>query len=331
MKISVIVPVLNEERSIESLIAALLSQSLPPTEIVITDGGSTDRSTAIIERYIRAGAPLKLIAQSGSMPGRARNVAVKNSRSEWIAFTDAGNHPEPNWLAHLARGTRDGSVDVVYGSYEPVVDTFFKECAAIAYVPPPLQTELGLARPTSVVSALMKRNVWASVAGFPENLRSAEDLLFMRKIESAGFRITRAPEAIVHWDIQPTLWRTFKRFVEYSRNNIRAGLWREWQATIFLRYAALAALCLPALLVGWRWLLVPLICWLLMMMARGLLAVHRNRIDYSAAVVRNAARLCLLVPIIAVIDAAAIIGSIKWFAVDAFRVSHARIQDEPEK
>src|SRR2546422_3342767 len=41
------------------------------------------------------------------------------------------------------------------------------------------------------------------------------------------------------WSMQPTMWRTFKRFVVYSRNNLRAGLGREWQAAILTRYALL--------------------------------------------------------------------------------------------
>ena len=39
----------------------------------------------------------------------------------------------------------------------------------------------------------MRRQAWEAVGGFPENLRSAEDLLFMNKVEQAGFRAVRAP------------------------------------------------------------------------------------------------------------------------------------------
>ena len=123
----------------------------------------------------------------------------------------------PVWLEMLARNVGDGKpVDVVYGSYEPFISSFFEECAAIAYVPPRYQVENGFVRPLSIVSALMRREAWQSVGGFPEELRSAEDLLFMRKVEQAQFRIVREPSAIVHWNIQPTLVRTFTRFAEYS-------------------------------------------------------------------------------------------------------------------
>jgi len=96
----------------------------------------------------------------------------------------------------------------------------------------------------------MRRKAWEAVGGFPEHLRSAEDLLFMNKIEQAGFRTVRAPRAVVYWTIQAGLGGTFRRFYVYARNNIRAGLWRQWQAAIFRRYAVIVLISLPAIFSG---------------------------------------------------------------------------------
>src|SRR5438132_822547 len=258
MKISVIIPVRNEEDSIGPLLDALLNQSLPPTEIVITDGGSTDSTAMIIQRYVDQGAPVRLIRTTRALPGRGRNLAVSHSSSEWLAFTDAGIQPDKEWLAFLAEAVEsESAIDVVYGSYEPRTDTFFKECAAITYVSPPSEVEGWMVRERSIACALMRRGVCETVGGFPEHLRSAEDLLFMKKVEAADFRIALAPRAMVQWDLQPNFWRTFRRFTIYAPNNIRAGLWREWQRPILSRYLVLMLLAVAALLFGWRWLTVP--------------------------------------------------------------------------
>jgi glycosyltransferase involved in cell wall biosynthesis len=328
-EISVVIPVRDEEDSVRALLEGLLSQTLPPAEIVITDSGSIDATTEIVEEFIRRGAPVKLIREKAALPGRGRNVAVAHARCDWIAFIDAGNTPAPNWLAGLAQKVSDSSsVDVVYGSYEPVTDSFFKECAAIAYVPPPFESDGGLVRPCSIVSALMRRKVWETAGGFPEHLRSAEDLLFMRQVEQATFNIVRTSGAIVYWNIQPNLWRTFKRFVAYARNNIRAGLFSEWQAPIFLRYALIAVSVVPVLFMSARWLFVPLLLWLLFMILRATKALRRNRQSYPASHARSLARLCLLIPIIATLDAAAFIGSINWLLGDKLRLTGSRGQDE---
>jgi len=305
----------DEADSIRALLYGLLRQTLPPTEIVITDNGSIDATADIVEEIIHSGAPIKLIREKAGLPGRGRNVA--------------GNKPAPDWLEALARKASESPVvDVVYGTYEPVVDSFFKECAAIAYVPPPSESDGGRVRPRSIVSALMRRRVWETVGGFPEDLRSAEDLLFMRRVEQAKCNIVRTSEAVVYWNIQPNLWRTVRRFVAYSHNNIRAGLFAEWQAPIFLRYALIAVTIVPAFFLSSHWLLVPLVLWLLFMILRATKALRRNRQSYPASHARNLARLCLLVPIIATLDAAAFFGSINWFLGDKLGLTRSRGQDE---
>ena len=317
MKISVIVPVRNEQASIEKLLVALLNQSLRPTEIVITDGGSTDGTTAIIQKYVDSGAPVKLIRTTHALPGRGRNLAVEHSSCEWLAFTDAGIEPCNDWLAQLAeQAVSDPAVDVVYGSYQPITDTFFKSCAAIAYISPPVEVNGVLMRYRSIASALMRRSVFDTVGGFPDQLRSAEDLLFMNKVEAAEFRIAYAPRALVQWHLQSGFWRTFRRFTVYARNNIRAGLWEDWQKPILSRYLVLLLLTLPAIFFGIRWLLIPLGLWLLMLLARSVVAMRRNRRAYPSSFARSVSRLVVLVPLIAVLDLGSIVGSLQWLLTD---------------
>jgi glycosyltransferase involved in cell wall biosynthesis len=320
IKISVVVPVRNEAKTIRSLLDGLLNQTQPPDEIVLTDGGSVDETRAIIQDFINQGAPVKLLTDDDSLPGRSRNIGVANAKNDWIAFIDAGITPANTWLQSLADQVKNPAhAEVVYGSYEPVIDSFFTECAAIAYVPPPAVMPEGPVRPYSIASALMPRSAWEAAGGFPEDLRSAEDLLFMQKVEAAGFRIVRAPSAIVHWTIQPSWWGTLRRFVIYARNNMRAGLWRNWQRQIFLRYALLALTALPALFFGARWLFVPIALWLALMTARALRAIWQNRLSYPAGIRRNVLRVLLIVPILAVIDLATFLGSGQWLLLDALR------------
>ena len=324
MKISVVVPVRNEEDSIRELLDSLLSQTRAPDEIVITDGGSTDATPSIIDGYVERSAPVRLIREREALPGRGRNVGAENASSEWIAFVDAGTKPERDWLAELAARTeRKPTVDVVYGAWEPITDSFFKECAAIAYVPAPTEIEGENIRPSFIGSSLMRRDIWRKAGGFPEHLRSAEDILFMERVAKTTFRVAYVPRALVRWNIQPNFWRTFKRFANYSRHNIRAGLWREWQSAIFSRYALLLLTALPAQWFGRWWLLVTLALWLLMLAARAATAIQRNRHSYPATLARNFARLLLLVPIIAMLDAAAFAGTINWIVKDKLHLGNA--------
>jgi glycosyltransferase involved in cell wall biosynthesis len=312
MDVAVIVPVRNEENSIGPLLDRLLAQTRRPSQIVITDAGSTDATATIIDRYVQKGAPVRLVRSGPANPGRGRNLAVIASDCEWLAFIDGGICPELDWLEKLTFRVAEARADVVYGDWQPVTDTFFKECAAIAYVPPPEKRDGVLIRPHSIASSLMRREVWDGVGGFPEKLRSAEDLLFMNRIEQTGFRITREPRALVHWSLQPNLWRTFRRFVVYARNNIRAGLWRNWQAPLLRRYAILFFLSLPASLMGFKWLVVPLALWIGFLSARALRALWHNRNCYPAGLIRNCFRFFVLLPILATLDFATFVGTLGW-------------------
>ena len=322
MKVSVIVPVRDEEHSIRELLDSLLKQTRPPDEIVITDGGSVDATPQIIDEYIQQGAPVRLLRAGPALPGRGRNLGAAAAAFDWLAFTDAGIRLNRDWLETLvARAAQDDSIDIVYGSWEPVTDTFFKECAAIAYVPPPALRDGIVARPRFIASTLLRREAWEQVGGFPEDLRSAEDLIFMDRLEAAGYRAVFEPRAQVHWNLRPTLGTTFRRFLVYSRNNIRAGLWRQWQATILFRYAVLLVLVVVALLVDPRWVLVPVGAWLLMLAARAVVSIKRNRHCYPASLFHNVVRAFFIMSLLAVLDVAAIIGSVQWLLLDSFRWS----------
>lgn len=322
MKVSVIVPVRDEEDSIRELLDSLLAQTHPPDEIVITDGGSVDATPQIIESYREKGAPVKLIRAGAALPGRGRNLAAAEAKYEWLAFTDGGIRLAKDWLeALISKAQEEDSIDIVYGHLEPVTDTFFTECAAIAYVPPPKPQEGGVSRPRFIASSLLRREAWTKVNGFPEHLRSAEDLIFMDRLDNAGYRAVFEPRSRVFWRLRPTLKSTFKRFLVYSLSNIRAGYFNQWQARILFRYAILLVVLVAVLLVDPRWSWVPFALWLLMLSARAIVAIRRNRECYPGSFVRNVRRALMVVAILAVLDGAAIIGWLQWLVLYVFRES----------
>ncbi|MFN2531707.1 MAG: glycosyltransferase [Pyrinomonadaceae bacterium] len=317
MNITVIIPVRNEEGTIGELIEKLLNQSLRPAEIVICDGGSTDRTLEVISEYVNSGAPIRLISDGAALPGRGRNLAANVASNEWLAFIDAGTTPVTTWLESLASAAQsEDDTSIVYGSYKPVVDTFYKQCATIAYVAPPTQINGHLTRSRSTASLLITRSAWQAAGGFREDLRSAEDLLFFLKLDELNTCSVCAPEALVHWQVQGTPWLTFKRFIVYARSNMRAGLWRYWQAPVLTRYALLLVSALPAFWVGAKWLIVTIGLWVLMLFARAAVAVWRNRTCYPAGPITNLARVLLLAPLIAMIDAATLHGTLMWAVKD---------------
>ena len=86
--ISVIIPVYNREKTIVNCVNSILNQTYLPKEIIIVDDGSTDNTIISIEGI--ENSIINLIALNKNKGAQhARNIGVKNSKSEWIAFLDS--------------------------------------------------------------------------------------------------------------------------------------------------------------------------------------------------------------------------------------------------
>ena len=74
--LALIIPLKNEEASIDSLIASIRSQSLQPAEIILVDGGSTDHTLARLREIFTGDAQAKIIEAGPAMPGKGRNIGA---------------------------------------------------------------------------------------------------------------------------------------------------------------------------------------------------------------------------------------------------------------
>jgi glycosyltransferase involved in cell wall biosynthesis len=257
--VSVVIPVRDEEASLQGLADSLRSQTVRPSEIIIVNGGSTDNTLVVANAIASATEGCRVIDAGESTPGRGRNQGIAAARNEWVALIDAGITADVQWLERLIEvADRDESVTAVYGNYEPVVDSFFTRCASLVYVPAKQRRGDALMRGPCVASMLLRRDVWKDVGGFPD-LRASEDLIFLDKIERLGTKIGWAPTATVRWHLQPTLSRTFKKFVVYSRYNVWAGRQRFWHYGVGRQYLAAMPFAFLSLFHSAWWLLVPML------------------------------------------------------------------------
>lgn len=249
--VSVITTVLNEAKGIEPLLRSLLDQSREPDEIIICDAGSDDGTVEIIRRRIEEGYPARLIIERRASRSRGRNLAIEESKSEVIASIDAGCVARVEWLSKLmAPFESDDPPDVVSGYYQPEAQSAFEEAIAVATVPDPIEVDPETFLPSSR-SVAFRRDAWERVGGYPEYTSHAEDTEFDLRLKAAGYRFRYAPEAIVRWRVEATLWGVFRQFFRYARSDGELGHW-------FGHYGkAFAGLALLALLValtahGWR-------------------------------------------------------------------------------
>lgn len=99
MKFSVVIPLYNKERYIEATIRSVLNQTCDDFELIVVDDGSRDNSLALARKY--ESARVRIIAQENQGVSVARNTGIENARGKFIAFLDADDQWQENYLATI--------------------------------------------------------------------------------------------------------------------------------------------------------------------------------------------------------------------------------------
>jgi glycosyltransferase involved in cell wall biosynthesis len=98
MDLSVIIPCYNSARWVGETVESVLHQTLPPTEIIVVNDGSTDDSAAVLRRF---GDRIRVVDQANRGLGGARNSGVRVASSSWLAFLDADDYYDPTFIASM--------------------------------------------------------------------------------------------------------------------------------------------------------------------------------------------------------------------------------------
>lgn len=96
--ISVIIPVYNTERYIKRCLDSLLSQNQKDFELILVDDGSTDQSGTICDEYASRDSRIKVFHKNNGGVSSARNVGLDNVSGDWIAFVDADDYVDEDYL-----------------------------------------------------------------------------------------------------------------------------------------------------------------------------------------------------------------------------------------
>ena len=136
MKISIIVPVYNEEKTISKILDKLSKVNLKiKKEIIIVDDGSKDRSKELIEGYIEnkkrnKTEDYKFISKENGGKGSAIKEGIKSATGDIITIQDADLEYNPEDYKKLIKPIIQNKAEVVYGSrflkeHKPMYKTYF--------------------------------------------------------------------------------------------------------------------------------------------------------------------------------------------------------------
>jgi glycosyltransferase involved in cell wall biosynthesis len=202
--VSVIVPVWNNARQLETCLHALSRQTLPRQqfEIIVVDNGSTD-DTLVRARSL---PDVTVISEPRAGSYIARNSGARIARGEYLAFTDSDCVPDPKWLEAATDAARaNASAGLLLGPIR-----LFDETGDGSRVYHDYETLFSF--PQDPVKGNCATANWMSpkalilgLGGFEEETKSLADKGMAMRIKEAGKALVFVPEMVVHHPVRATM------------------------------------------------------------------------------------------------------------------------------
>lgn len=188
MKISVIVPVYNGEKTIAKCLESIIASDLKDFELIVVDDNSKDKTPSII-RSLKCDF-IKLHKRVGA--GAARNIGAKKAKGDILAFTDSDCIIPTNWLSRIQKiFKKQKRVSAITGGYKAPVKKNI--VSLFSHYELLFRQRSNDGETDDIISSnlAVKKKAFDKVGGFNEYLKNAgnEDMELANKLNKAGYRI----------------------------------------------------------------------------------------------------------------------------------------------
>lgn len=189
-KISIIIPALNEEKTLPILLESLQEQDYKDYEIIIADAGSKDKTKPIAESYGARVIP-------GGLPAVGRNAGAKAAVGEWLLFLDADVFISNKFLRFMMTEATEEKVDAASCGVIPLSDKLIDQVlhgVANAYI----SVTQYFYPHAAGACILIRKSLHEKIGGYNENLKLAEDHEYISRAKKMGkFKILKKPKIYI--------------------------------------------------------------------------------------------------------------------------------------
>ncbi|MFD5820372.1 glycosyltransferase family 2 protein [Streptomyces sp. NPDC127038] len=247
--VSVIMPVLNEERHLRGAVQAILAQEYDgEMEVVIAIGPSTDRTEEIAAELVREDPRVHTVPNPTGRTPAALNAAIKASRHPVVVRVDGHGMLSPNYIATAVRLLGETGAQNVGGIMHAEGENDWEHAVAAA-----MTSKIGVGNAAfhtggeagpadTVYLGVFRREALEQQGGYNEEFIRAQDWELNFRIREAGGLIWFSPELRVSYRPRPSVRALAKQYKDYGR--WRHVVARYHEGSINLRYLAPpAAVC----------------------------------------------------------------------------------------
>ena len=282
LNISIIIPALNEEKMIGRCLESLakVASARDRFEILVVDNGSRDKTVTIAESF-KDRLNLKVLQRAGGRISALRNLGARAASGKILAFLDADCLAPSDWLDRIAELVSSDRAGVLGAHYLLPENSSWVGRVWHAYQEAPKSGEVSHVPAGDLI---MRRNDFLKLGGFDETIQTNEDYELCERARKAGLTVQSFPEiGVIHLGTAQSLrvffrkqaWhgthviKVFLRDVLKSHNRkavlfaaytlltllvliASVGWTLAWRRPVWLPVSALAALCLPPLVLAGR-------------------------------------------------------------------------------
>lgn len=235
MKVSVLIPTLNEENFIGRCLDSVIGGTFPTSdlEILVIDGGSTDRTLEILKDYAATHPFLKVLNNPKKIQSAGLNLGITRAVGEYVVRLDAHSGYASNYIERLLWALEEFGADDVGGCWRivPRGSGLWDEAVAIALSHPfgignarYRLSEFSLSAPTgpewvdTVPYFCMRRERLAKLGPLNENVGPCEDYELKSRLRDEGGRVLLVPDVEICYFARTDPWN-------FLKHNFRNGLW----------------------------------------------------------------------------------------------------------
>ena len=242
--VSVVIPVLNEERHLAAAVSRVLDQDYPGAlEVILAVGPSRDRTSEIADQLATADPRISVVDNPAGRTPHALNLGVAAARHEIVVRVDGHGELTDGYIARAVELLEQTGAANVGGVMDAQGDSAFEQAVAKAYT-----TRLGLGgsafhladseagEAETVFLGVFRKEALQAVGGFDESMHRAQDWELNYRLRSSGRRVWFSPELRVTYRPRSTLRALLRQM--YDTGKWRREVIRRHPETASPRYLA---------------------------------------------------------------------------------------------
>jgi len=229
VKISIIIPVLNEENYIATCLDSILESDFPMEnmEILLVDGGSQDKTVDIVKEYMTKYANIQLLKNPQKIVPVAMNIGIREAKGDYIVRLDAHASYLKDYFSKLIAWHQKLDADNIGGIVQTEVINASPKTNAIKKV---LSHPLGvgnsdfrvgvdeLKEVDTVPFGCYPKEVFDRYGLYDERLVRNQDIELNKRIVNGGGKIYLVPDV-------SCVYYARENFKDLAKNNFANGYW----------------------------------------------------------------------------------------------------------